>query len=118
MRFNIRELPLSRKKGFSKQALAQRLFERGIRYVHLKELGCPKHIRDAYKRDGQWSSYVRAFRAYLAGQHEALDKLTQLACESTACLMCFELDFNRCHRRIVADALERGGDVEAVHLVI
>lgn len=36
---DIREVPISRKRGFSKRALADALAARGIAYVHLKQLG-------------------------------------------------------------------------------
>jgi uncharacterized protein (DUF488 family) len=47
---DVRELPLSRKPGFSKTALAAALAERGIEYVHVKPLGNPKANRERYWR--------------------------------------------------------------------
>ncbi len=41
---DIRALPLSRKPGFSKKKLAERLCLVGIRYIHLAELGTPKNF--------------------------------------------------------------------------
>jgi uncharacterized protein (DUF488 family) len=45
---DVRELPLSRKRGFSKRALAEALALQGITYLHMPALGCPKPIRDRY----------------------------------------------------------------------
>jgi uncharacterized protein (DUF488 family) len=50
---DVRATPLSRKRGFSKVAFAQALGAAGITYVHAKAMGCPKVVRDRYKRDGR-----------------------------------------------------------------
>jgi len=42
---DVRALPLSRKPGFSKSTLAQRLNCEKIQYIHLVELGAPKPLR-------------------------------------------------------------------------
>jgi uncharacterized protein (DUF488 family) len=115
---DVRELPLSRKPGFSKSALARILHQAGIAYVHLAELGCPKPIRDRYRTDGDWSAYTRAFRTYLARQDGAVSELVRIAMSTTACLVCFESDFNRCHRSIVARSAARLGDFSIVHLTL
>ena len=43
---DVRELPLSRKKGFSKTAFAEALHGAGIAYTHVPTFGCPKSIRN------------------------------------------------------------------------
>jgi uncharacterized protein (DUF488 family) len=55
---DVRQLPLSRKPGFSKRSLAETLHEAGIVYAHLPAFGCPREIRDRYKLDGDWSAYT------------------------------------------------------------
>lgn len=115
---DVRQLPLSRKPGFSKGALATALHATGILYAHLPALGCPRPIRDRYKADGDWPAYVKAFSAYLAGQGEAVAELARVAKKTSGCLVCFEADFNRCHRSIVARATARPGGPRVVHLTI
>jgi hypothetical protein len=44
---DVRDVPLSRKPGFSKSALQANLEAHGIAYVHLKGLGDPKPGREA-----------------------------------------------------------------------
>jgi uncharacterized protein (DUF488 family) len=46
---DVRELPLSRKTGFSKKALTNALNPSGVEYVHMVNLGCPKPVRDRYR---------------------------------------------------------------------
>ena len=76
---DIRELPLSRKSGFSKNALATSVKRRGIGYIHLPHLGCPKPIRNRYREDGNWTRYQRDFLKYLATQDEAIAALATMA---------------------------------------
>ncbi len=54
---DVRELPLSRKRGFSKTALRAALESHGIDYIHMSALGCPKPIRQRLKLNGDWQSY-------------------------------------------------------------
>lgn len=100
---DVRELPISRKAGFAKSALAAGLDEHGISYIHLPALGCPRNIRHAYREDGDWARYTRAFKSYLETQLPVLKQLSRLLKEKRCCLLCFEEDYNFCHRTFVAD---------------
>ncbi len=102
---DVRELPLSRKKGFSKTALAGACKRRGISYRHMPELGCPRHIRHEYREEGNWTTYTIHFKTHLSSQGNALAELAKLASDEKACLLCFERDFNFCHRTYVAQAM-------------
>jgi uncharacterized protein (DUF488 family) len=113
---DVRELPLSRKKGFSKSAFSAALIEKGIAYLHAPALGCPKEIRMQYHADSDWSGYSKAFLAYLAGQTATVVELAELSASTNACLVCFEADFTRCHRTYVARAARKMGAPDVVHL--
>lgn len=113
---DVRANPLSRKRGFSKRGLTAALQEVGIGYMHAREMGCPKPVRDRYKRDGDWEAYTRGFLAHLKNQQGALTQLVQVAKESTSCLICFEADFNTCHRTFVARAAALLGVFQVTHL--
>lgn len=102
---DVRELPLSRKKGFSKSALSAAVENAGISYLHMPALGCPRDIRHGYYRDGDWSRYEQRFNAYLTRQDAALSELAALAKRSRACLVCFEADYRSCHRSLVTAVL-------------
>lgn len=115
---DVRELPLSRKPGFSKSAFSCALHEAGISYTHIPALGCPRPIRDRYRKDGNWPAYVKAFGLYLAKQDEVVDQLAQIVAKTRACLVCFEADFNRCHRSIVARSVARSGRLRVAHLTL
>ena len=55
---DVRDVPISRKPGFSKTSLAQGLADAGIGYLHLKGLGDPKPGRIA-AREGRFSDFCR-----------------------------------------------------------
>jgi uncharacterized protein (DUF488 family) len=113
---DVRANPLSRKRGFSKRGLAAALQEAGIGYTHARAMGCPKPVRDRYKRDGDWAAYTRGFLAHLKLQQDALTELVQAATVSPSCLVCFEADFNACHRTFVARAAAPLGVFQVMHL--
>lgn len=113
---DVRELPLSRKKGFSKTALANLLKQAGISYFHAPALGCPKSIRNSYRENGDWQAYTRDFQAYLQSQEATVQQLSKFARSSTVCLICFEADFNFCHRTYVARATMRAGGPQVMHI--
>lgn len=113
---DVRQLPLSRKKGFSKRAFSEALVKAGIAYLHMPTLGCPKSIRDAYKVDQDWQAYSTAFLAYLATQDAAVRELAKISRATSACLVCFEADFQQCHRTFVARAALRRGVPAIAHI--
>lgn len=103
---DVRELPLSRKKGFSKTALSARIADEGIAYCHVPALGCPKDVRDAYRLDSDWDRYTRGFLKHLKQQDAPVRELATLTRRTTACLVCFEADFSACHRTYVGRAAQ------------
>jgi uncharacterized protein (DUF488 family) len=113
---DVREAPISRKPGFSKSALAQALQSAGIGYRHLRPLGCPKPIRDAHKQDGDWERYTRDFMAHLKTQQAAVDELVELCRRQPVALLCYEADFNRCHRTYVARAVATSSGMPIRHI--
>lgn len=102
---DVRELPLSRKFGFSKKKLDEISFRNNIRYIHLPKLGCPRDIRHNYKIDGDWQEYSKRFLYYLDSQNEEILNLANIVQSDRCCLVCFERDFHYCHRRYVANAV-------------
>lgn len=113
---DIRELPLSRKKGFSKQALKHELQLAGIGYTHVPALGCPKPIREGYRQDRDWGRYTERFMAHLGKQQGAVASVTELAKVTSCALLCFEADYNFCHRSMVAEAVHEFGGLEVEHI--
>lgn len=110
---DVRELPLSRKKGFSKSALSELLAESGIKYIHFKSLGDPKEGREA-ARIGNIAKFETVFLHHFAKQagRIALSELLEVAKSETTCIMCFERCHIHCHRSYIADeAVQEGFEV-------
>ncbi|MGA2246530.1 MAG: DUF488 domain-containing protein [Verrucomicrobiota bacterium] len=118
MLVDVRELAISRKPGFAKAALSAALAQRDIKYEHLVDLGCPRDVRHGYREDGDWSRYTRKYKAYLDTQEAMLTHLWDLMQDERCCLMCFEADFNFCHRSFVAERMLALADapMRALHL--
>jgi uncharacterized protein (DUF488 family) len=116
---DIRAVALSRKKGFSKNALRTALESEEIGYRHFIELGTPKAGRDA-ARAGDKATLQRIYcDEVLASEpaREAMDALVDLARRQPVCLLCFERDPAFCHRRLLAERLAPHG-FKAVDLTV
>lgn len=112
---DVREVPLSRKRGFSKTALQLAIRQAGLEYLHLRALGDPKPGRDA-ARAGNLGLFRRIFSAQLATEaaRQELEVAAKLVKHRRACLMCFEENHEHCHRSIVATRIKdmTGAEVE------
>ena len=113
---DVRELPLSRKPGFSKKALANVLQTSGREYIHIVELGCPKPIRNQYRADGDWQRYTKGFLKHLKTQDDAIIRLSSLVASTNCALLCYEADANFCHRSMVADAVKAHCGARVSHI--
>ena len=94
---DVRELPLSRRRGFSKTALAGSLAAAGIEYRHLRLAGNPFRRSPAplvpyRKRLQRHPEIVRAVAAELAGR---------------TAILCVCREHERCHRSVLIAALSR-----------
>lgn len=113
---DVRELPNSRRAGFSRKMLSASLAAAGIGYRHMKPLGTPKAGRDASKR-GDKATMRAIFEGKLESPESqmALEETAEIARGKRACLLCLEHDWRGCHRAIVAERLAARG-IGAVHL--
>lgn len=112
---DVRELPMSRRKGFSKTALKNALAEIGIAYRHEKQLGSPKTVRHQLREDWDYKRFFRDFNQHLKQQSDLLNLLTE-ELEGTVVLMCFEKDHTTCHRDSVVNELAKRLAIEPTHL--
>jgi uncharacterized protein (DUF488 family) len=104
---DVRDMPLSRKRGFSKNPLQALLAEVDIEYLHVKALGAPKELRDRLHNTGSWWEYVKAYEQVLKKQTAEVDSLIKLAREKRIALLCFERNPAECHRSLVAREMEQ-----------
>ncbi|MBW8785401.1 MAG: DUF488 domain-containing protein [Novosphingobium sp.] len=113
---DVRALPLSRRPGFSKTALAAAAKDAGIEYRHMKALGTPAEGRAAARRhDHDALARIYAGQLELPEAIAAAAELRDLAQERRVALLCLERDAAVCHRRLLIEAVMP--DFEAVDLV-
>lgn len=109
---DVRELPISRRRGFAKSALAAALAEESIEYLHLRCMGNPKEFRDLYK-SGKVAEGRAGYEHLLA--HERTEELRELAVtiqEKRSALMCVEAEEDVCHRQVIFEALREQLDLD------
>jgi uncharacterized protein (DUF488 family) len=108
---DVRDRPISRRPGFSKRQLAAAIEDAGMRYVHLAALGTPPEGRLANRRR-EWERFWGIVEEKL-GRREAeidLHQAAEIAEAVPSCLLCYEADWQVCHRRRIAEILaERHG---------
>jgi uncharacterized protein (DUF488 family) len=94
---DVRALPLSRRRGFSKTPLREGLSAAGIDYLHVREAGNPfrEHRADVVKCLG-------LYRAHLEQHPEVIDDLLKAAESERAVLLCVEEHAHECHRSVLA----------------
>jgi uncharacterized protein (DUF488 family) len=115
---DVREVPNSRKRGFSKSQLDSRLRRAGISYVHFKSLGSLKAVRKKYKEDGDFAAFARSYAKTLKKEKGVLRLVASRVVQERCCLMCFEEKPESCHRSLVANevAKQNGGNIIVEHL--
>jgi uncharacterized protein (DUF488 family) len=115
---DVRERAQSRKPGMSKGNLTRLFAAQGMRYEHRRALGTPADLRALY-RTNKVERAAAGFREYV--EHTAADELERLAGElddgPPTALLCLEEEPERCHRRVLTEALrDRRPDLEVVDL--
>lgn len=100
-----REIPLSRKPGFSKTKLSNLLADYGIEYAHFRELGSPSAARKSLHNGGSYPEFFSEVRSHLLNAKQTIETVKQLANEKRTCIMCLCPDVKRCHRSVVLDMI-------------
>jgi len=105
---DVRLNNVSQLAGFSKKDDLKYFLQAigGIDYFHLPELAPTKELLDAYKKDdGEWSVYERGFLDLMKRRRIETTVAKELV--DQGCLLCSEDKPHHCHRRLVAEYLQR-----------
>ena len=105
---DVRRFPGSRRlPQFGSDALAASLASHDIAYQWLPELGGRRRPDPASPNDGWRNDAFRAYADHIASEEFArgLSELLTLAAGARTAIMCAELLWWRCHRRLIADVL-------------
>jgi len=108
---DVRELPLSRKNGFSKSVLDELLEKSNIVYRHYQELGSPRELRHKLWTEGNYPEFFKEYSEWLSSPKAKtyLTDLEGLAHVRTTAILCFEKDVEKCHRSIIKKRLIQDG---------
>jgi uncharacterized protein (DUF488 family) len=114
---DVRNRPISRRPGFSKRQLAAAVEDARMRYVHLQPLGTPPEGRLAGRRR-EWDRFWGIVEEKLARPEAelALQEAAEIAGAAPSCLLCYEADWQICHRRRVAEILVQRHGFGVSHL--
>lgn len=90
----------------------------GMGYIHIPDLAPTKNILDAYKKHaGNWRAYEEKFIDLM--ESRSIEKSVKPEIIDGGCLLCSEHEPHHCHRRLVADYLNKkwGGSMTVRHLM-
>lgn len=117
---DVRKLPISRKKGFSKSALAETLRSTRIDYLNFRGLGAPKEIRIELQQSGDYDRFFKKYEYNISDKEDHLKSIyTLVNCGKKVALFCFERDPEKCHRNMVAKKIQKldGNGLTIKHIV-
>ena len=113
---------VSQLAGFAKKEDLRFFLKRvsGMDYVHLPVLAPTQEMLDAFKKEkGEWADYEKKFLALITQRQ--IETQVPKDVLHMGCLLCSEDTPEHCHRRLVAEYLQRAwggeGGVEITHLV-
>src|SRR5436190_18028439 len=104
---DIRRRPDSPLAGYARQRDLPFVLDRAarIRYEHRLELAPPEELLDRYRKEKDWTAYVRDFEAVLSSPEGVASMDALLDRPDRIALMCSEPTADRCHRRLVAERM-------------
>jgi len=116
---DVRDRPISRRPGFSKRQLTAAVEDAEMRYVHLQALGTPPEGRLAGRRR-EWDRFWGIVEEKLARPEAelALQEAGEIAKAAPSCLLCYEADWQICHRRRIAEILAQRHGFAVSHLAV
>ena len=117
---DVRAWPGSKRyPHFNKDALAESLNARGIRYEHFPELGGKRKSRPDSRNTAWRNASFRGYADYMETEQfqKGIERLLDVAAEvGPTAFMCAEAVWWRCHRSLIADYLKARG-VEVLHIL-
>jgi uncharacterized protein (DUF488 family) len=112
---DVRLTPMSRTPGMARKRLADALAAVGIEYRHEPDLGNPRDNREPFNR-GEPAAWDRMrARLHSPAGERAVDELIRLMESGRVCLLCLEGDPATCHRKVVAEEVQRRNPAVQVH---
>ena len=108
---DVRANPISRKPGFSKRILGERLAAAKVAYRHSPRLGIPSDLRRTIAdRAELLDLYERTFLP------NATNEIEMILCAARPALLCFEANPYVCHRSRIARCLDERYGLSVNHI--
>jgi uncharacterized protein (DUF488 family) len=105
---DVRKVPFSRKAGFSKRSLSEELEKNNIEYVHFEKLGTQKAIRENLKQTGDYNTFFKQYCQSIENSSLELHRIhSMITSGEKVVLLCFEKDYQKCHRKIIAEKIKK-----------
>ena len=115
---DVRLNNVSQLAGFAKKNDLEYFLQKicRIKYIHMPDLAPTSEMLDAYRKEHRdWDIYERQFLALMDERRISKKGIKRTIANS--CLLCSEDTPEHCHRRLVAEYLQREwGDLEIIHL--
>jgi uncharacterized protein (DUF488 family) len=114
---DVRRNALSRKRGFSKRALAEACSSKGIAYVHVPELGVASELRKHLDSEQEYAQLFETYtRDLLPLAAHFVETTAGLIRDMVSAVVCFERDVTMCHRGPLAEVLARSTGFAVRHI--
>ncbi|MBP7179708.1 MAG: DUF488 domain-containing protein [Dysgonomonadaceae bacterium] len=106
---DVRYNPLSMKYGFSKKQLQRYCNSLGIEYIHFPEVGIASEQRQALNTQSDYDKLFAVYRKNTLPKtmDTQLQILNLLKTNKRIALTCFESNICQCHRKYLAESIER-----------
>lgn len=116
---DIRLNNVSQLAGFAKKEDLKYFLKKicQIDYLHILELAPTQDLLDAYKKNkGDWKIYEKQFFELMEKRH--IENKISKEVINNGCLLCSENEPDSCHRRLVAEYLQKQwGNMKIDHLM-
>ncbi len=106
---DVRRNPLSMKYGFSKSLLKSKCESLGVQYIHIPDVGIPGELRIELNSQNDYDNLFSLYKKNNLPQTKGSQKtiLDLLVIHKRVALTCFESDICQCHRKPLAEAIEK-----------
>ncbi|MDR2438821.1 MAG: DUF488 domain-containing protein [Planctomycetaceae bacterium] len=114
---DVRRNPISRKSGFSKNKLMERLLTDGISYIHIPELGIPSSMRKNLQLKEDYIRLLNEYETKLLPEAQLQKEvLIEHLKKTPSALLCFEADPEYCHRSRLANVIANETGLQQIHI--
>ncbi len=102
---DVRNNPRSMKYEFNKERLKKALSQVSIEYINIPELGIEPEKRKHLETRDDYERLFASYAAELPAKVQFLNHLLTLGKNKRLAIMCFERDYQSCHRREIGKVL-------------